>query len=339
MWTRGSSVGVLVALLLWSRFAAAQAPGFGAMGASETHVNTANPLNGSWVPHLVASRGLNFGPSSAWNVAIGGATSTTLLTQNQHTVTAASVAAGDVDYVFLSIGGNDFLNQRANIASGALSGTSLDAFLDAFISNVMTAVNAVDQSDPTGFVLLGVPDISLFPLGLAEFTTAAEKQRIQSATDQANAKLLDLASGHELAFVDFAETQRELASLPSVVIGGVTFDMTMPGPWPSAGDHFFVDGVHPGAAGNAILASLFATALNEGYGLAISPLSDLEILQNAGLESQYTGETFTSAFDYSRFVVAPVPEPSAALLVGCAVAAGAARRWHQRTRPGRRTPA
>lgn len=313
------------AAVLWgvlTGVALAQPSGFGAMGASETHVNTVNPLNGSWVPHLVGNRALGFGPGDAWNVAIGGATSATLLTQGQHTTTASNVLAGDVDYVFLSIGGNDFLNQGTNIASGILSGSSLTSFITTYIDNVTTAVNVVEQASPAGFVLFGVPDISLLPLGLAQFTTTVQKQRIQAATDEANARLLELAGDRDLVFVDFAATQRALASLPSVVVGGLPIDMTTPGPQPSAGDHFYVDGVHPGALGNAVLASLFATALSDGYGLGIAPLSDLEILQNAGLSAQYTGETFTPTFDYSRFVITPVPEPSVASLAGCTLVAG-----------------
>ena len=59
---------VIGCMLAFVGSVAAQAPGFGAMGASETDGTT---LLGSWVPHLVANRGINFGPGQAWNVAVG----------------------------------------------------------------------------------------------------------------------------------------------------------------------------------------------------------------------------------------------------------------------------
>lgn len=72
---------------------------FGAMGASDTHVNTPTaPLYGSWVPHLVTDRGLNFGTNDAWNVAIGGARArpssrrTSVRGDHRHTVRAGGRA-------------------------------------------------------------------------------------------------------------------------------------------------------------------------------------------------------------------------------------------------------
>ncbi len=51
--------------------------GFAAMGASESAGTT---YTGSWVPYLANQRGLNFGGAGQpYNVAVGGATSATLL--------------------------------------------------------------------------------------------------------------------------------------------------------------------------------------------------------------------------------------------------------------------
>lgn len=301
------------------------AQGFGAMGASETFGNT---LTGSWVPHLVANRGLNFGPGNAWNVAVDGATSATLLTQNQHILTRNNVQAGNVNYAFLTIGGNDFLAQGANIASGALSGPALTAFINNYVANVTTATDTVLSASPSGFVLVSAPDISLLPAGIASFTDPIQRQRVHDATDQANAGLRALAISRSIVFVDFAGAQRYLAAQPSVVIGGVTFNMTMPG----GADHFFQDAIHPGAAGNGVIASLFATGLDVGYSLNIAPLTDLEILQNAGLAGQYTGETFTPNINYRQFVTFAVPEPHVAFLLLVPVVAIMARnRWRNAT--------
>src|SRR5262245_34512551 len=80
---------------------AASINGFAAMGASET---AGTDVTGSWVPYVVNQRGLNFGGAgNPFNVAIGGATSATLLTQGQHTQVQTFVQNGDVDLAFLSI--------------------------------------------------------------------------------------------------------------------------------------------------------------------------------------------------------------------------------------------
>ena len=101
---------------------AATIDGFASIGASETQGTT---YNHSWVPYEVDDHGWNFGGAgNPYNVAIGGATSATLLAQGQDTQVAALVAPGDVDLATLSIGSNDFNAQATQIASGALSGAA-----------------------------------------------------------------------------------------------------------------------------------------------------------------------------------------------------------------------
>src|SRR5262245_56080457 len=100
--------------------------GYAAMGASEP---AGTAFTGSWAPYMTNLRGLNFGgPGWPYNVAVGGATSVTLLSQGQHTDVAALVQNGNVQLSFLSIGGNDFSAVGGQISSGALSGAALTAW-------------------------------------------------------------------------------------------------------------------------------------------------------------------------------------------------------------------
>src|SRR5262245_24927407 len=93
---------VIAGAMVAEQGVASEISGFAAMGASET-AGTPSDYKGSWVPFFVNQHKLDFGGvGNPYNVAIGGATSATLLTQEQHTEVAGLVASGDVDVAFLS---------------------------------------------------------------------------------------------------------------------------------------------------------------------------------------------------------------------------------------------
>ncbi len=78
--------------------------------------------------------------------------------------------------------------------------------------------------------------------------------------------------------------------------------------------NFFQDDIHPGTVGNGVFANMAIAALNLGYGQNIAPISDLLMLQKAGLTSSYTGQT--SNLPYANYVYFnAVPEPSTVVLL------------------------
>ncbi len=270
--------------------------GYAAMGDSLTQGST---LAGSWVPHLVTDRGFNFGGSgNPYNVAVGGATSSSLLSGGQHTAVATQVAANNVDLAYLMIGGNDILAVGTQIIDGSLTGGALDTFVNNMVANIATAADTVLAAGPVGLVVVGVPDVSLIPAGLALIDSPVKKQRVVDATDQMTAAIAAMAAARWLPFVDLAQAQRDMDALPSLVVGGVTINETVPSSNPH---HLFQDAIHPGAVGNGLIANMLLTAVNVPYCTEFVPLSDLEILQNAGLSGEYTGETLT--LDYTDYVV------------------------------------
>jgi len=305
MFARSIRYAFFLAVASCSSYAsAAVIDGFAAMGASETD---GNGFSGSWVPYLATDRGFNFGGAgNPYNVAKGGATSATLLTQGQHTKTANQISLGNVDVAFLTIGGNDFGAVGSAIASGALSGSDLADAQTYVLQNTETAIDTVLAAHPTGMIVSSLPDALLQPGGRAIFDTPAEIARGVAAIDGYNAQLKAMVLGKGQVFVDLAGAMRDMNLNAPLIVGGVTIDLV--GKNASDPRYFFTDDLHPGAVGNGVFANLMLTAVNIGYGTNYALLTDLQILTRAGLASSYTGQT--SALDYGKYVYTPVPEPS-----------------------------
>lgn len=288
--------------------------GFAAMGASETQGTT---YSGSWVPYLAVDRGLNFGPGQAYNRAVGGSTSASLLSGGQHTHVANLVQGGQADLAFLSIGGLDVPPVALQIVTGSLN---VPAWAHGVVNNITTAIDTVLAQNPAGMVVMSLPDMTLVP-GAQSYTggNPALAQPVIDAVDLVNSLLKQEVLDRGLVFVDVATAMRDFNAAP-LVVGGVTINTTTGSSNPT---HFFQDSIHPAVIGNGMFANLFLTALNVGYGTHLAEFSDLTLLTKAGLASSYTGET--SSIDFASYIYA-VPEPgSITLLVVGLVMLGAMR--------------
>jgi len=273
--------------------------GFASMGASETQ---GTAYTGSWVPYETNFPLWNFGGAGApYNVAIGGATSVTLLQQGQHTEVAALVAAGNVDVATLSIGGNDFTPKASQIAAGTLTGAALNSFCTGVVTNIETAMDTVLAEHPLGMIVASLPEMTLSPGGRATFNTPAKEVNGEAAIDLFNSILKPEVLSRGLTYLDFSTATRDLNAAP-LVVGGVTIDMVNPSSDPT---HFFQDALHPAAVGNGLIANLFMTAVNLTFGTNYALLTDQQILTAAGLGSQYTGQT--SQLDYAKYVTIAAP--------------------------------
>jgi hypothetical protein len=293
--------------------------GFAAMGASETQGTN---FNGSWVPWLVTDRGLNFGPSQSYNRAVGGSTTTTLLSGGQHTQVANLVQNGNVDLAFLFIGGLDVPPVATNILGGTLN---VPVWASGVVSRITTAMDTVLAQHPDGMVVAGLPDMRLVPGGLS-LATPELTVAIIDAIDVVNAQLKSAALSRGLVYIDVASAMQDLY-YGGLTVGGVPINMTVGSSNPR---NFFADNIHPGYVGNGYFANLMATALNVGYGQSIPKFTDQAILTRAGLLSGYTGET--SNINYAQYIyTAAVPEPSTSVLlfIGGVSAGGI---WFRRNR-------
>jgi lysophospholipase L1-like esterase len=302
--------------------AAVTLTGFAAMGASETQGNT---YSGSWVPYLAVDRGLNFGPSQSYNRAVGGATTSSLLSGGQHTQVRNIVQADNADVAFLFIGGNDFGPVALDLATGALDKNTWAA---GMVSRMMTATDTVLSANPEGMIIAGLPDMTLVPAAQSylPYATPVMLANILDAINLVNTELKAEVLSRGQVFLDTAQAMRDMNAAP-LVVGGVTIQTVGSSSNPT---YFFQDGLHPAVVGNGIFANLMISAINKGFDQSIALISDQMMLQKAGLSGSYTGQT--SDLDYASYVYV-VPEPTSLALLGtaafalaCALASNRIRR-------------
>lgn len=301
------SLVLLLALLLLVCSTAAADPlgGLAAMGASETQGNT---HKGSWVPYLV-DRGLSFGPTNDYNVALGGSDSQDLLDFNQHTDVRDLVDDGLVDLAFLTIGGLDVPPVAMPMANGTLN---VPVWAGGVVGNITTAVDTVLSANPTGMVVLSVPDMSLVPGFQTYQGIPGAAANIAAAVDYANVLLKQAVLDRGLVYIDFASAMRDMNAAPFYV-GGQLINTT---DGVDAPNYLFQDSVHPAVVGNGLIANMMMAALNKGYGQNVTLFSEEEILTQAGLT--YLGDTLP--FEYEDYVYV-VPEPASGMLLALGVAA------------------
>jgi lysophospholipase L1-like esterase len=304
--------------------------GVAALGDSGT---AGGSVTNSWVPVLANERGIDFGGSgNPYNVAVGGATTTSLLNGGQHTEVRDLVLQGDVTLPILFIGSNDLHSVPAlNIISGSATPAQRQAFIDGLVGNILTAANTILAAGPEGFVLMGLGEGTIFPGGRIFYDNPVTRDLAYSVVDDINDQLRDFAIQQSIVFVDTAALMRDHLATGPLLVGGVEID-TLTGN--SDPDHFFKDQIHPGAVGNGVLANVIIEGINLGYAAGITPLTDLEILELAGLEDQYTGETLFQDIEASQYIYG-VPEPSTLFLAGFGLLAllGSARGSRRTPRP------
>ncbi len=129
-----------------------------------------------------------------------------------------------------------------------------------------------------------------------------------------NTQLMSYADAQHIPFVNFFGLESDVANAGKLVVGGVTINLTATGSDPH---DFFEDSLHPGFVGNAIISNLWMEAINLAYGTHLHLYTDQQILAIAGLSSEYTGETFSTAYNLANYVhYTPAPEPSTVILAG-----------------------
>lgn len=259
----------------------------------------------NWVELLARQRGLNLGEwgeraeprrgGYEFNWARSGATSATMIDDGQHTGVAEQIRAGQVSHVIIQIGINDFYfnNVSFEIYAGRLAGAELQEFLDAIVANVELAVETVKATGNEHIMLAAVQDY-LTPAVLPEVDTLLPDdvglQRLMGAFAYVNQGLSGIALREGIAFFDFnAAFQCELerrydpTDQRYILVGGERIDLGDKGNEPShafLGDEY----AHPGTVLSGLFANLFIKQMNLVFGAQLTPFSDDELLQFAGLK-------------------------------------------------------
>lgn len=249
---------------------------------------------------LARNRGFNLGAWGEWgeprregyqyNWARSGATSTTMIEMGQHIGAAEQVSSGEVSFVFIGIGANDFSpyygDNYERIYSGAMSDAELDAKIKAAIANVALAVNTVQQAGANGVAITLFVQWELDPTLPTLYPDAQRRTRAAAAIETVNAGLLAMAAERGVVVVNQNDMGRSLLANFDAEgyyrIGGERIDFMHHGDEPHhsrLADREHLGTVVSGAAANFY----FIDPLNREFGLAIPPLTDQEILHEAGL--------------------------------------------------------
>jgi phospholipase/lecithinase/hemolysin len=251
----------------------------------------------NFVEQLAEDRALNFGAFDAdgsargeprnagfaFNWAKDGATTSDLITQGQHTGLAAQISAGEANYAWLIAGGNDVFNlATAEDPAAAIAGLG-----QTLLANGQTILATLIAAKPDLKVVIAtVPRLGSLPAVQASVAAGEIPQSLvdgaDSAIDQINAQLRQIAREEkQVALADVAKLLQRVSSKKRLKLGKATLDRETPSDDPHS--LFLADGAHPGTAAQGLLANVFLKAMKKDFKVKVKPLSNAEILANAGL--------------------------------------------------------
>lgn len=257
-----------------------------------------NTLN--WVEQLSISRGLNFGTWGTWgeprrsgyeyNWARSGARAGILISTGQHTGLARQVAEGKVSIVVLWIGNNDFHPTNGTyeeIYNGTLDDVQLQEKIDQVLADITTAMDTILDAGPVKMIVMDIGDKSLDPATQKLYPDDAKLQRVTDAIQEVNAGIKALAHDRGVVFVD---TNRVGLSILNRIdlngylrVGDQKINFLTRGDDPHYMQLDDFSG-HPGTVASGLVANMvFIEPLADNFGIIIPPLTDEEILVNAGI--------------------------------------------------------
>jgi lysophospholipase L1-like esterase len=181
------------------------------------------------------------------NLAVGGATSASLLTQQQHT----NAVNYGTTFTFLWIGGNDMLAAADNYDLFTAGETG---WIDAYAVNFATALDTL---------IAGGADVIGFPAGV--IVGPRQRPIVRENMEAYTAALQSVADARGVPVVDvFTGWEQMLANPPTAY--GHTVTNTVGDPLLG---HLWLDSIHPNQLGHRILANMFIDTMNDTWGLGI----------------------------------------------------------------------
>lgn len=259
----------------------------------------------SWVELLASYRDIDFGPWSnnsrgeprrsgyEYNWARSGATTTSMLSQGQHTGVVSQIANEHLNLIVISIGPNDFapynpIDGYDAIYFGLMTDTEIQAKIDAVVSRIGEAVDTI-QNATTGttmpMVVNNLFDWNLHPLTLQGHPDAARRQRVTDAIEQTNEQIRIMTQTKGVAYNDFNTAAHTVIS--GADASGTIYIDTEPinifgfGDEPHNG--FLSDYIHSGTILSGLMANTFIQTTNAFYNTTLPEFTHLELLKAAGI--------------------------------------------------------
>ena len=208
-------------------------------------------------------------------LARGGSTTATLLSQEQHT---RAVELG-ATFAFVWIGGNDFLANQINIGLGHF------AFLDTAQANLETALDTLIAGGVRDIVFFNLPDLSVVPavsngvMGLPPELQPQLLANFRAASLMWSRRLQEVARARDILLIDvFSFTEQATANPSAFPVLGQ--EMV---PAPASGNVqvcpfcAFADPIHPSSVSVGFLTNLTIARMNAFFGTSIAPLAQTEL--------------------------------------------------------------
>ena len=302
----------------------------------------------NWPGLVVLYRGVNMGPTAAqagtntwgsprnvgykYNWALSGATSSTLLSEGQHTGLQGQAASDGVLTAVLAIGSNDFnpgsSSAYLSIYFGFWSSSQIQTYVNQTLANIETTLATV-RTAGISVVLATLLDPGATPAAASAFPNAASRDRVAAAIQSVNAGLKNLAQKYQAPLMDWYGLEKAIlgpnTNLHSTLnLGNVSLNLrgSDPGPPNSAPTNGFVsDGFHPNTAMQGIFANVVLQALDSGYGAGLPLFSEQEILSYALIPYGGSDTLLSQIGAYTNYVFLPtLPRFTAINVAGTNVA-------------------
>lgn len=285
--------------------------GIGLMGASTLDEYHGSENRGreyvdttfNMVELLAMHRGFNFGEWGEWgeprrigyeyNWAKTGATSRTLIEQGQHTGLAEQVANGDVTFVFMLVGNNDFgphTRYYREIYEGQINDAQLEQKIEQAIADVTLATDTVLSAGVEGMAIVLLFSWESQPRVLERYPLVERRQRVENAIAAVNDGIRAMAEERGVIVLDSEDIADRLAPRIDengfLDVGGEMIDFVNRGYDPYHARLNDRSG-HMGTVLSGLMANFyFIETLNTHFGTEIRPFSEEEILTFAGIRNQ-----------------------------------------------------
>lgn len=280
----------------------------------------------SFLEQLESNRGINFGrfQAASWGVGqdngfeynYGAPRSSDFgLDPVALNKAIAAIQSGEVTALYYGWGQLQFFHPNVldPIYNGTLTGSDLDMFIDGVVNEVAQNLDTIAAAGNVKIVLSEFGNALQAPLYyLPQFFNYSDpvgRQRMEDAIAEANLRLEGIADDRNIPTLKLNEISKWATSPDPLIVGGVELRKVPPGIADNPPIDFFADGVHPGTVVMGLQANMVIEALNRAYHAGLAPISDQQILLNAGLVPPTSTPTFFDVTDlvhYNPQITTPV---------------------------------
>ena len=238
-----------------------------------------------------------------------------ILNGGQASGLAEQIPAAGIQYVVLMGGGDDYAPGNAawnGIYNGTWTSTQINSYVNQTVANLGTAVTTMPVG--TKLAIATISGFSNTPATKAAYPDPTKLQLVDNVLAQVNAGIMGLAQTDHLVVADVASLTNLVfgtAANPNttVVIGGVTINLTQKTASNPSTAGFVNDGVHPNTVLQGVLGNIIMKAVDTGYNAAVPLFSEAQLLAHQGLSYGGSDTLAAQIGPYSNYVVSYVTRP------------------------------